>query len=286
VENTARVWFVGQTGNYLAWLNPQTGEFQRYELERGTLPHNLVVDEAGQVWYAGNGAAHIGRLDPESSKIAHYAMPDPEAADPHTLVFDPAGEYIWFTVQGGNFIGRLRIAMGNIDLIPVTTPNARPYGIVTTPDGTPWVALFGTHRLAAVDPETLTLSEIELPRPETRPRRLASTKDGAIWYVDNAGGFLGRYQPADGQFREWRMPGGERARPYAMAADDADRVWFVETGAYPNRLVGFDPVREQFFAITAIPSGAGAVRHMVYDRATRSLWFGTDANTIGRALVE
>ena len=53
VDGQGRVWFVGQRGNYLAYLDPATGDFRRYELEPGTGPHNLIVDEDGFVWYAG-----------------------------------------------------------------------------------------------------------------------------------------------------------------------------------------------------------------------------------------
>jgi hypothetical protein len=78
-----------------------------YELEDGTLPHNLIVDRKGMVWYAGNGNGHIGKLDPATGKIAKYPMPNPEARDPHTLIFDQKGD-IWFTVQGGDQIGFLK----------------------------------------------------------------------------------------------------------------------------------------------------------------------------------
>ena len=81
------------------------------------------------------------------------------------------------------------------------------------------------------------------------------------------------------------MPGGAQSRPYAMAVDDRARVWFVETGARPNRLVGFDPRTERFFSTSTIPSGAGSVRHMYFHKPTRQIWFGTDANTVGRAVV-
>jgi virginiamycin B lyase len=68
-----------------------------------------------------------------------------------------------------------------------------------------------------------------------------------------------------------------------MAADQAGRIWLAETGITPNRLVGFDPQTERFFSLTGIPSGAGSVRHMVFDGKRNSLWFGTDENTLGRA---
>jgi virginiamycin B lyase len=59
----------------------------------------------------------------------------------------------------------------------------------------------------------------------------------------------------------------------------------VETGSQPNRLIGFDQKTEKFFGLTPIPSGGGTVRHMVFDKRTGQIWFGTDVNTIGRAQV-
>jgi virginiamycin B lyase len=277
------VWFVGQAGDYLALLDPTTGKFRRYDLDPGTGPHNLVVAKDGMVWYTGNRAAHIGRLDPATGRITRYPMPDPAARDPHTLVFDSAGD-LWFTVQGGNFVGKLETGTGRVHLLPVPTPNARPYGIVLDGSGRPWVAEFGSNRLAVIDPATMRLEEVPLPRERARPRRLAFS-DGAVWYVDYVGGRLGRVDPASRAVKEWEMPEGLRALPYGMAADDRGRIWFVETGPSPNRLVGFDPRQEAFFGNTAIPSGGGAVRHMFYDDRTGMLWFGTDVNTVGRAEV-
>jgi virginiamycin B lyase len=282
----SRVWFVGQTGNYVAYLEPSSGEFRRYELEQGTLPHNLIVDAKGQVWFAGNAAGYIGRLDPTSGKITKYPMPDPGARDPHTLIEDGAGN-IWFTVQGGNFAGKLDMQTGKVQLMKVPTPNARPYGIAIDSKGHPWICEFGTNKLATIDPATMRLREYDLPNKGAHPRRIEITSDDRVWYVDYTLGTLGRLDPATGAVKEWPTPGGASSRPYAMEVDDRNRLWFIETGLQPNRLVGFDPASEKFFSTTPIAeSGAGTVRHMTFDRATGSLWFGTDANTIGRAKVE
>jgi virginiamycin B lyase len=276
------VWFVGQVGDYVASLVPATGAFHRYPPAPGTGPHNQIVDARGAVWYAGNRVGHIGRLDPATGAITTYPMPDPAARDPHTLAFDSRGD-IWFTVQGGNFVGRLDVTSGEVRLWPVATPNARPYGIAVDQQDRPWIALFGTNTLATVRDGALVTHA--LPRANARPRRLALTSDGGVWYVDYAGGFLGRFDPETGNVQEWPAPAAARSRPYAMAADDRDRLWLVETGPQPNRLVAFDPATQQFRPPVPIPSGGGTVRHMVFHRPTRTLWFGTDANTIGRARV-
>lgn len=282
VAPDGRVWFVGQRADYAAVLDPGTGAFRRYELPAGTGPHNLIVDTDGMVWYAGNRNAHIGRLDPATGQITRFPMPDTAARDPHTLVFDRAGD-LWFTVQNGNFVGKLTKATGQVRLWRMTTPNARPYGIVVDARNRPWFNLFGTNKLGTIDPETGTLREIDMPRTGARGRRIGLTSDGRVWYVDYAGGQLGRYDPATGAFREWPIPSGPVSMPYGMAVDDRDRIWFVETGVRPNRFVGFDPATEQFFSTTEIASGGGAVRHMFFHAPAREIWFGTDANTVGRA---
>lgn len=277
------VWFCGQAGHYLARFDPQTGEFSRIDLVDKPGPHNLIIDRAGTVWYAGNLRAYIGALNPETGAIRKYPMPEAKAIDPHTLAFDQAGD-IWFTVQNGNYVGKLGTGSGEVRLLPVPTPGARPYGIIVDRGNRPWVALFGTGKLATVDPATMQLSEIALPRADARPRRIDTTSDGAVWYVDYAWGMLGRYVPGTQAFSEWPLPGGAKSQPYAMAVDDRDRIWLVETGPSPSRLVAFDPASEKFISVDPIPGGDTA-RHMVFHAPGRELWFGIDAGHIVRARV-
>jgi virginiamycin B lyase len=282
VDAQGRVWFVGQQGNYIAYLEPKSGEFKRFTIEEGTHPHNLIVDAQGSVWYAGNRNARIGRLDPASGTIKTFMMPDTTARDPHTLIFDKTG-HIWFTLQGANQIGRFEPKSGKVELIKVAAPRSRPYGIALDSKGRAWVNLFGSDKLAVIDPATLKLEEVALPRATARSRRIAVTSDDAVWYVDYAGGYLGRYDQATKKFEEWPMPSGAMSRPYAMAVDDRERIWIVETGVQPNKFIGFDPRTKTFFATSPIESGGGSVRHMYFHPPTREIWFGTDAGTIGRA---
>ncbi|MFK8053796.1 MAG: lyase [Woeseiaceae bacterium] len=280
------VWFVGQKTGYLARFDVPSATFEQVALKPGSGPHNLIVSESGDVWFAGNRTTLIGRYDPATKAIEEVAMPDAAARDPHTLVFDADEQHIWFTVQGGNYVGRLTLADRNVELFESETPRSRPYGIKMAPDGDVWVVLFGTHKLLHIDAGTLERTEIPLPRETARPRRIEILSDGSIWYGDYAGGRLGRYLPSTGEFKEWLMPQGEGARPYGMASDGSDRLWMVATGVQPNVFVGFDPKEERFFSQTEVSSGGGTIRHMHYHEDTGAVWFGSDANTIGRAIVE
>ena len=285
-ESESSVWFVGQRTGYLAHLNVETDEFMKVELKSGSGPHNLIVGSDGIVWYAGNRNKLIGRYDPSTQEIEEIMMPDDAARDPHTLVFDQTEENIWFTVQGGNYMGRLNIESRKVDLIKSKSNGSRPYGIKMAPDGSVWVVLFGTNKLAHIEPSTLEFEEIELPRGDARPRRLEVSNDGHVWYVDYAQGRLGEYNPHTDSFKEWQMPQGEMARPYGMASDSSGMMWMVATGVQPNVFVGFNPETEEFFGETEIPSGGGTIRHMHYHEPTGMVWFGTDTNYIGRAVVE
>lgn len=285
-ESATSVWFVGQRTGYLAHLDAETGEFTQVELKDGSGPHNLIVGADGVVWYAGNLNRLIGRYDPETKSFEEIMMPDEAARDPHTLIFDENEENIWFTVQGGNMMGRLNIESRKVDLIKSRTPRSRPYGIKLAPDGSIWVVLFGSNKLAHIDPETLKHDEIELPRADARPRRLEVLGDGRVWYVDYAKGMLGVYDPGSQQFSEWQMPQGAGSRPYGMAADSSGNLWMVATGVQPNVFMGFNPRTEQFFNATEVDSGGGTIRHMHYHEPSGAVWFGTDTNYVGRAIVE
>lgn len=285
-HEASSIWFVGQRTGYIAHLNAETGDIHKIDLKDGSAPHNLIVGSDGVIWYAGNKTGLIGRFDPVTNMIEEIAMPDATARDPHTLIFDEDEENIWFTLQGANMIGRLNIETRQVDLVSAQTERSRPYGIKLAPNGAIWVALFGSSKIAVVDPETMALKEIELPREEARPRRLEVLENGTVWYVDYAGGFLGMYDPVSTKFNEYALPDGEASRPYGMASDGQDRLWMVASGPEPNVFLGFDPETSEFFSATDIPSGGGTVRHMHYHQQSGAIWFGTDTNYIGRAMVE
>lgn len=286
VAPDGRIWFVGQTGNYLATLDPVSGAFRRFELPADAYPHNVIVAPDGTPFYAGNRNGTIGRLDPATGRVRPYPMPEADLTDPHTLVFDASGN-IWFTLQGSNAVGRLDPTSGAVRIVRMPAGGSRPYGIALDSKGRPWFVQFGANRIGTIDPASFTLREYTIPDAGARPRRLVITPDDRVFAGDYARGKLVMLDPATGRFEEWLNPAGARSAPYAMSGDDRGRVWQVETGVQPNRLVSFDPATRTFGPPVPIAESGGiVVRHMVFDRKTRSFWFGTDAGTIGRAVLD
>ncbi|WP_292413987.1 MULTISPECIES: virginiamycin B lyase family protein [unclassified Methylophaga] len=285
VSPDGSVWFVGQVGDYVARLDPQTGEMQRFDIPKAG-PHTVIVDAEGYPWYAGNKDRHIGRLDPDTGDVTRFDMPK-GVNDPHTMDWTSDGN-IWFTVQRSGqagFIGKLATDSGELEIIEVPGNNMRPYGLVVDKQNRPWIAFMGSNAIGTVDPKSMQLDIINTPDEESIIRRIGLTSDGRVWWVDAGVGYVGVYNPQDESMQQWRTPGGEAAGLYAMTVDNQDRIWYVETGLQPNRFIGFDSKTEQFIAIDEVPSGGQTVRHMVFDETSNAIWFGTDAHTIGRAVV-
>jgi virginiamycin B lyase len=255
------LWYTGMESNILGRLDPRTGQIKEFALKTpASGPHGLVADKEGNIRFTANYKDYIGKLDPTTGKVVEYPIPDPTARGPHTPVFDRKG-ILWFTVQEGNGVGRLDPQTGIITLKKSLTPHSVPYGIAVNSRGIPFFCEFGTNKIASLNPTTMEITEYKLPEG-SRPRRLAITSGDKIHYTDFARGYLGLFDPATKEIKEWLSPGGPGSRPYGIAITSDGEVWYSESGTNPNTIVRFDPKTETF-AAWPIPSGGGVVRNMV-----------------------
>ena len=224
----------------------------------GSRPHDPLAARDSSIWWTGQLANKLGRLDPKTGAIREYTLKSP-LTGPHGLAEDKSGN-IWFTVQQANMIGRLDPATGAIKLVTSPTPKSRPYGLKINAQGVPVVVEFGTNKIATIDPQTMAIKEYALPNPAARPRRLAIDPDGMVWYADFSRGYLGRLDLATGDVKEWPSPSGAKSEPYGIVFTNK-AVWYSESAAKPNTIVRFDPVTEKFQS-WAIPGGGDIVRNM------------------------
>ena len=80
-----------------------------------------------------------------------------------------------------------------------------------------------------------------------------SDSEGRIWVSEWLAGAVARYDPASGQWQEWKLP-GTRPQAYAVYVDGQDKVWVSDFGN--NALVRFDPATEQFASFPLSRSNA------------------------------
>jgi virginiamycin B lyase len=206
-------------------------------------------------------------------------MPDTAARDPHTPLFDPNG-MLWFTVQQGNFIGKLDPKTGKVTLKQSPTPRSNPYGLRMDSKGTPWYCEFGSNKIAHVDPATMEIKEYILPEG-ARPRRFTIAANDVIYYSDHQRGYLGRLDPKTGKIEEWPSPGGPASRSYAITTLPDGTIWYSESNVTPNTIVRFDP-KDNSFMKWPIPSGGNVLRHFVPNREGNKIYIASSgANKVG-----
>ena len=266
-----RIYIAVMHGNKIARFDPKTQTFAEWELPAGARPHGLVVDRAGIVWYTGNGNGSIGRLDPATGQVREYRLPS--GGDPHTAVLDAGGK-LWFTVSGGGRVGRLDPASGKIDEYPMSggpyglaidraglvwvcrlsgdslgwidpstgrqgeLPTGRgsgPRRIAAAPDGSLWIAYYGSGRLARLDPQAKRIVQ-SWPLPEAGGQRpYAVTVDGAgrVWVNGIDTDTVSLFDPQRESFRVIALP--SRGIGIRKAIIDAGgRYWYM--GSHNGRL--------------------------------------------------
>jgi virginiamycin B lyase len=199
----------------------------------------------------------IVRVDPVTEEVQAFPLPAGSGyTNLNTATFDGLGT-LWFTGQGGIY-GRLDPAVGQVEVFEA--PGGRgPYGIATTPGGEVYYASLAGSHIARIDQNSGEATVLEPPTPGQGARRVWSDSNGRIWVSEWNAGQVGMYDPAVGQWREWRLP-GDSPQAYAVYVDERDQVWLSDFGA--NAMVRFDPQAESF-EVFPLPSSPANVRQIL-----------------------
>lgn len=137
-------------------------------------------------------------------------------------------------------------------------------------------------------PVQASVKEWLLPTPGTRPHDPAVAPDGSVWYTGQASDMLGRFDPATGQFKEYKLhtqksvgqPYG--AGPHGLVADKAGNIWFTaQKGGYVGKL---DPKTGDVKKYQMPDPNAKDPHTPIFDQAG-TLWFTLqNTNFIGRII--
>jgi virginiamycin B lyase len=283
-----------------------------------------MVAHDGAIWWSGQLANKLGRLDPQTGQMREYPV-NPQSG-PHGLVEDKDGN-VWFTGNFRGFIGKLDPRSGTVKEYELPDPRARdPHTIVIDHNGIVWFTVQSGNFVGRLDPKT---GDIKLAQPPTtnarpygmavnsknqvffvefgapkiatiddamhiqeyalsdlaaRPRRIAITPDDQIWYTDFARGYLGHLDPVTAKVEEFASPSGPKSQPYGIVSTKG-ALWYVESRAKPNTVVRFDP-QTQKFQTWAIPGGGDIVRNMDVDHDGNPVMAHSLVNMVGRVEIK
>lgn len=251
------VWYTAQRQEALGYLNPQTGETRHIHLGDRSAPHGVIVGPDGAPWITDSGLNAIVRVDPATDEVSLFPLPDAfPNANLNTATFDDQG-ILWYTGQNGVH-GRLDPDVGVVEAF--ASPKGRgPYGIATTPAGDVYFASLAGSYVGFIDRSSGEVTVLEPPTAGQGSRRVWSDSQGRIWVSEWDGGQLGLYDPQDGSWREWALP-GDNPLPYAVYVDEFDKVWISDFRS--NAMVRFDHDTETFESFV-LPSGGAQVRQIL-----------------------
>jgi virginiamycin B lyase len=272
------VWYTAQQQAALGRLDPLTGRTQHLVLGKGSSPHGVIVGPEGLVWVTDSGLNAVVSVDPVTGKVTRYALPASGShANLNTAAFDKKG-ILWFTGQSG-FYGRLDPANGQLQVFAAPRGNG-PYGICAAPGGEIWyVSLAGSYLAHVNSTDPSKVEVFDPPTAAAGTRRVWPDSKGKLWVSEWKAGKLARFDPASGQWHEWKLP-GENPAAYAVYVDEGDRVWVSDFGA--NAILRFDPVRQTFESFSIPRAGAGVRQMLGRAGEVWSAESGTDRLTVYR----
>jgi len=238
-------------------------------------PHDPLAASDGSIWYTGQRANLLGRIDPKTGDIKEFKLKTPESG-PHGLTEDKDGN-IWYTGNLKAHLGKLNPKTGEITEYPMPDPAARdPHTAVFDQKGNLWFTVQSGNMVGRFNPSngdlTLTKSptpqslpygivvsskgvpfyvefgankiahfkdgkftEYPLPKDKAAPSGITVATDGSVWFGVMRGASLGRMR--DGQMSFVALP-REEARPYSVAADAAGNVWYADIKGYVGMVPG------------------------------------------------
>ncbi len=289
----------------------------------GSRPHDSHAAADGSIWWTGQYANKLGRLDPKTGQIREFDLP--AKSQPHGLAEDRQGN-IWSTGIQKGVIGRLDPRTGQVREYPLNEPASRgPHTpIYDAKSGMLFFTLQSGHvgRLNTADGAMVIA---KTPSDNTYPYGIRLNSAGVPWYVDFRGNRVATVDPATMKITEFPLPHPDaRPRRLTITADDiiyysdfprgmlgrfdpktkqvkewlspggpdsepyaitqiGGIIWYSESGVRPNTMVRFDPKTEKFQTF-AIPSGGGVLRHFEATRDGNIATANSGVNKIG--LVE
>ncbi|HZP77217.1 MAG TPA: hypothetical protein VFB45_13825 [Pseudolabrys sp.] len=192
----------------------------------GSRPHDPHATRDGAIWWSGQLANKLGRLDPKTGAIREYTLKTPQTA-PHGLAEDKDGN-IWFTGNFLGLIGKLDPKTGITTEYPLPDPKAKdPHTINIDQKGIVWFTVQQGNFLGRLDPKSGAIKLITSPTPNSRPYGIVINGEGVPIFVEFGSNKVGRIDPQTLAIKEYPLPNAA-ARPRRLALQGNDIVWYTD----------------------------------------------------------
>ena len=194
----------------------------------GSRPHDPLATADGAIWYSGQTANVLGRLDLKTGQFKEYHLKSPHTG-PHGLVDDKDGN-IWFTGNNLALIGKLDPKTGDVTEFPMPDPEARdPHTLTFDQDGIIWFTVQQANMVGRLDPKTGEIKLVKSPTPKSRPYGIKVNPKGTPVFVEFGANKIATIDPKTMAIHEYTLP-DTTARPRRLALTGDNIVWYADYG--------------------------------------------------------
>jgi virginiamycin B lyase len=287
----------------------------------GSRPHDARASRDGAIWYTGQLANKLGRLDPKTGAFKEYPLKSPRTG-PHGLTEDRDGN-IWFTGNSAGLIGKLDPKTGEVVEYKMPDPAVRdPHTLNFDQNGILWFTAQVGNTVGRLDPKTGEIKLVRSPTANSRPYGILINSKGVPVFVEFGSNKVATVDPVTMAIKEYPLPDpAARPRRLALASDDVVyysdyargylgridlssgqvKEWPSPSGpnsqpygmAFSKGAVWYNESnakpntivrfdpKTEKFQTWTIPGGGDIVRNMDVDRAGNPVWANSLVNQVG-----
>jgi virginiamycin B lyase len=263
--------------------------YTEYDLPRkDTQPHDVIVDQDGQVWYSDFSNMFAGVLDPKTGKATDIAIPVLKPEEPKgslEIGLEPGQKNVWLALMYQAGVARIDRKTHEVKTYPFpkewdsTTAQASMVSPQHSDvDGKVWTNNQEEHHMYRIDVAT---GEYENMGPSKNPAGkqisaygMPTDKYNNVYQLEFGGTSIGIRDAKTGIATIFQTP-IKNSRPRRGRVDEQNRLWFAEFGG--NAIGLFDP---QTAAIKEypIPTKFSLPYDVVPNKDASEVWTGSMLN--------
>jgi len=260
-------------------LNVQIKEYEVPTAQ--SRPHDPALAPDGSLWYTGQGANKLGRLDPKTGEFKEYPLKT-RGSGPHGLVADKQGN-IWFTAISGGYIGKLDPKSGEItEYRPPQGTEIDPHTPVFDHNGILWFTNEQTNYIGRLDPKTGKMNLTKSPTAHAVPYGIVVTENNVPFFCEFGTNKVASIDPNTMTIREYTLP-ATNARPRRIALAPDGTIYYTDFAR--GYLGHFDPASGNLIKEWASPGGAESEPYGIAITNDGEVWYsesGVNPNTLVR----
>ena len=192
----------------------------------GSRPHDPLATKDGALWWTGQLANRLGRLDPKTGQMREFVLKSPHTG-PHGLTEDRDGN-IWFTGNNIGLIGKFEPKTGVVTEYKMPDPNAKdPHTLIFDKNGILWFTVQQANMVGRLDPKSGEIKLVTSPTPKSRPYGMAVNSRNVVFFVEFGANKIASIDAETMRVREYPLPNAG-ARPRRLAISPDDIIWYTD----------------------------------------------------------